>query len=234
MRLRNAGAIGELRRLILCSAALVGVGLFAQGAALADWSIVESRERLAYIDSLCLAALVIVLVETLLRNLPADARWNIKPLAIGLVAAFGFDIYAFADATLFNRPDVEAFSLRGVVHAAVIPLIAVGAWRSGAWNSRVTLSRRVVFHSVGLIAIAAYLLLVASVGYYVRMFGGDWGRAFQIALLFAAVIGIAVLATSGTIRAKLRVHISKHFFRYRYDYREEWLRFTATLSACGG
>ena len=33
------------------------------------------------------------------------------------------------------------------------------------------------------------------------------------------------------MRAKLRVFLGKHFFRYRYDYREEWLRFTQTLSA---
>ncbi|MDQ6618490.1 MAG: PEP-CTERM system histidine kinase PrsK, partial [Pseudomonadota bacterium] len=31
-------------------------------------------------------------------------------------------------------------------------------------------------------------------------------------------------------RAKLRVTVSKHFFPYRYDYREEWLRFTQALS----
>ncbi len=29
----------------------------------------------------------------------------------------------------------------------------------------------------------------------------------------------------------MRVFLGKHFFRYRYDYREEWLRFTHTLSA---
>jgi putative PEP-CTERM system histidine kinase len=40
------------------------------------------------------------------------------------------------------------------------------------------------------------------------------------------------LAFSGSIRAKLRVLVSKHFFSYRYDYRDEWLRFTQTLSAC--
>ena len=33
------------------------------------------------------------------------------------------------------------------------------------------------------------------------------------------------------MRAKLRVLVGKHFFSYRYDYREEWLRFTQTLSA---
>ena len=40
-----------------------------------------------------------------------------------------------------------------------------------------------------------------------------------------------MLALSGSVRAKLRVFLGKHFFRYRYDYREEWLRFTRTLSS---
>ena len=43
-----------------------------------------------------------------------------------------------------------------------------------------------------------------------------------------------MLALSGSVRAQLRVFVSKHFFRYRYDYREEWLRFTQALSAQDG
>lgn len=35
----------------------------------------------------------------------------------------------------------------------------------------------------------------------------------------------------GGVRSKLRVTLSKHFFYYKYDYREEWLRFTRTLLA---
>ncbi|MGB1110967.1 MAG: XrtA/PEP-CTERM system histidine kinase PrsK, partial [Gammaproteobacteria bacterium] len=33
--------------------------------------------------------------------------------------------------------------------------------------------------------------------------------------------------------ARLRVFVSKHFFNYKYDYREEWLRFTRTMSDQG-
>ncbi|MEY2682935.1 MAG: putative system histidine kinase, partial [Pseudomonadota bacterium] len=36
---------------------------------------------------------------------------------------------------------------------------------------------------------------------------------------------------SGSVRARLRVFLGKHFFRYRFDYREEWLKFTHTLSS---
>ena len=63
-----------------------------------------------------------------------------------------------------------------------------------------------------------------------RYLGGDWGRALQIELLFAALLCVVFVATSGRFRSRLRVFVSKHFFSYRYDYREEWLRFTRTLS----
>jgi putative PEP-CTERM system histidine kinase len=42
-----------------------------------------------------------------------------------------------------------------------------------------------------------------------------------------------VLLLSGTMRAKLRVFVGKNFFRYRYDYRTEWLRFTSRLAGAG-
>jgi putative PEP-CTERM system histidine kinase len=40
-----------------------------------------------------------------------------------------------------------------------------------------------------------------------------------------------MLVFSGSMRSWLRVFVGKHFFSYRYDYREEWLRFTAMLSS---
>ena len=67
-------------------------------------------------------------------------------------------------------------------------------------------------------------------GYYVRYFGGQWGRALQMALVFAAMLTLVVVLVSGTLRSRLRVFLGKNFFSYRYDYRQEWLRFTGMLS----
>ncbi len=78
-----------------------------------------------------------------------------------------------------------------------------------------------------------FLLAVAGAGYYVRFIGGDLGRALQIEIVFAAAVVAVVVASSGRFRSKLKVFVSKHFFSYRYDYREEWLRFTRTLSSEG-
>jgi putative PEP-CTERM system histidine kinase len=52
----------------------------------------------------------------------------------------------------------------------------------------------------------------------------------QVTFLFGAVLLLFVMMFSGTLRARLKVFLSKNFFNYHYDYREEWLRFTRTLS----
>jgi putative PEP-CTERM system histidine kinase len=90
-------------------------------------------------------------------------------------------------------------------------------------------SRGAVFHSTAIVVSGTFLLLVAGAGYLVRFMGGEWGRALQILFFFFALLAGVLVLSSGRFRAKLRVFVGKHFFPYRYDYREEWLRFTRTL-----
>jgi putative PEP-CTERM system histidine kinase len=51
--------------------------------------------------------------------------------------------------------------------------------------------------------------------------------------LVGSILVLAILLFSGQIRAKARVFVSKHFYNYRYDYREEWLRFSRTMTGEG-
>ena len=53
----------------------------------------------------------------------------------------------------------------------------------------------------------------------------------QAVFLFGAMLLLVAVMFSGTMRARLKVFLSKHFFSYKFDYREEWLQFTQTLSA---
>jgi putative PEP-CTERM system histidine kinase len=48
-------------------------------------------------------------------------------------------------------------------------------------------------------------------------------------VLFAALLLLILLWLSGSVRSRIKVVIGKNFFRYRYDYREEWLKFTNAL-----
>ncbi|PKO89809.1 MAG: PEP-CTERM system histidine kinase PrsK [Betaproteobacteria bacterium HGW-Betaproteobacteria-10] len=190
----------------------------------------EQWLRTALFHALAMPVLGLILVEQLFRAVSDDSAWNIKPLCLGLAGQFIFDIYLFSDALMFNRIDGDALAIRGFIHAMTVPLLVVASLRSRDWTAKIRLSQKAAFHSATLLVAGIYLLFMASVGYYVRYFGGDWGRALQLALVCAAILGLGVLVFSGAMRAKIRVLIGKHFFSYRYDYREEWLRFTQTLS----
>ena len=213
---------------------LVAFGLVAQSMAMFGIDLLGSSQRLTLFASLAMSVYGLVLVERLFRNVSPDFRWSIKPLCFGLGGVFLFDLYLYSDALLFNRIDADAFSIRGFAHALGLPLVALSAIRSHDWKRRLVMSQRAALQSATLLIVGTYLLFMAAAGYYVRFFGGEWGRALQLALLFAALLVLAVLTFSGSMRARLRVQVGKHFFSYRYDYREEWLRFTATLSSQGG
>lgn len=194
--------------------------------------IISTEEwlRLAIFQGLAQAVIGLVLVEQLFRTVSEDSRWNVKPLCIALLFQFAFDVYLFSDAMLFSRIDGDALTVRGFVHALTIPLLMLATDRARDWTSKIHLSQKAAFHSATLFLAGLYLLFTSGVGYYVRYFGGEWGRAFQLALIFAGLLLLGVLLVSGSMRAKMKVLVGKHFFRYRYDYREEWLRFTHTLT----
>ena len=183
------------------------------------------------IGHIVLALLGLALVEQLYRNAAESQRWAIKHLCLGLGGLFAFDFYLYSDALLFKSIDSGIWNARGVVNVLVVPLIAVSAARNPQWSLDISVSRGAVFHTATLFGAGLYLLVMAAAGYYIRLFGGTWGGVLQVAFLFGALLLLFLLLFSGALRARLKVLLSKHFFSYKYDYREEWLRFTYTLSA---
>src|SRR5574343_1651074 len=210
---------------------LVACGVFIQFALAAGWITPQDWLRTLILHGLAEAVMGLILVEQLFRSVAEDSRWNVKPLCLALLVQFVFDVYLFSDAMMFGQIDGDALSVRGFVHAMTVPLLMLSTERSKDWASNIRLSQKAAFHSVTLLFSGIYLLFMAGIGYYVRYFGGEWGRAFQLALVFASILLLGILLVSGSMRAKMKVLVGKHFFHYRYDYREEWLRFTQTLTA---
>jgi putative PEP-CTERM system histidine kinase len=184
-----------------------------------------------YAAGLATAVAGLVAAEQLFRATASHLRWAIKPLVLGLAAMFAYDLFLYSEALLFRQLDAGVWAARGVAHALVIPLVAVATARNTQWSVDIAVSRGVVFHSTALVLCGAYLLVVAGAGYWVRYFGGTWGGTLQALLVFGALVALALVVGSGRFRSRLRVFVSKHFYSYRYDYREEWLRFTSTLSS---
>jgi len=180
---------------------------------------------------LMLAVIGIVLVEQLFRNTKPEQRWVIKFLCLGLGGMYVFDFYMYSDGLLYKRIDMTLWHARGFVDALVVPLIGVAVIRDPLWSPEIFISRKVVFHTTSLLASGAYLMTMGLAGYYVRDYGGSWGLVAQAFFLFFTILTLMLFLFSKRIRARWKVLLNKHFYPYKYDYRDEWLRFTSTVSA---
>jgi putative PEP-CTERM system histidine kinase len=188
------------------------------------WSI-STAIRLAF------AVCNILLLENLYFNTPPDMRWHINLLCVGLGGLFAYDLLLYSDAVLFRRIGYVLAEGRAPAMAMAVPLIAIAAARDQRWKIDIHVSRDVVFHSFTLVVSGVFLLGLAATGEIFRRGGAEWGRVAEVSLMFGGVIAIAVLLTSGSARSRLRGLLVDNFFSHRYDYRREWMRCIATLTA---
>lgn len=202
-------------------------------------AVLLERLSLVYIDPVLLfsrtqlaTSLVgLILIEQIFRNSTHTGRQAIKYFAIAIGVIFAYDLFLYSQAELLRELSVETWNARGILIAALVPLIALSAQRMKDWSLDVFVSRHVVFYSATFLVVGAYLIVMAMGGYYVREFGGAWGRVGQVVFFVGAGIALAGLLASGTLRRHTTVFLSKHFYRNKYDYRIEWLRFIQTLSS---
>jgi putative PEP-CTERM system histidine kinase len=221
---------------LLHAAVYVASGLLLIGSFYINYGI-NIGSYFLYIDynlildgSLGMAIAGLVLIEQLFRNTREESRWAIKYLFFAFGLIFSYDFFLYSDALLFNHVDSNIWAGRGYVVGLAVPLLALTAQRNPRWSLEVFVSKQLVFHTTTLIGIGSYLILMASAGYYIKAYGGNWGVVAQIVFLSLAVLLLFIAIFSGDIRSKAKVFINKHFFNYKYDYREVWINITRDLS----
>jgi len=193
-----------------------------------EWIPLSGKVKV--LGQIALALLGLSLIEQIWRNAPGLGRSSIKYLCIGVGTIFAFDFFMYADALLFGHVSDSFWSARGVVNALMVPLLAINVINTRKQPIDFQLSRSAAFHAGTLVFAGVYLILLAIGGYWVRVLGGDWGEALRVLFIAVALSFLLVLLLSRRLRARLMVLISQHFFDYKYDYREEWLKMTRELA----
>lgn len=218
---RFAAQVVWIGTLFLGVAWTVGSGLVGKSF---DLSVVEIP------GGLFLALLGLISIEQMYRNTSPDERWRLKTLAIGLGGLFAYDLLLYSHGMLFGVLDSTTLLARGAFNVFFVPLIALSARRNSDWALDIFVSRQVVFYSTSLIAVGIYILLMSLIGYALVFYGGAWGQIAKVVFFGSAILFLVVLSFSAMVRARIKVFLSKHFFRNKYDYRDEWLRLISTLA----
>jgi putative PEP-CTERM system histidine kinase len=175
------------------------------------------------------AVIGLILIEQLIRNAAVEQRWAVKFLCLGLGSLFVFDFIIYSKSLLFAKLDSLLWETRGLINAVTVPLLAIATTRLGS-AVKGSVSRAAVFHTTVLFGTGAYLILMSLLGFYIRYYGGNWGKIAQVVFIFLAVVLLLILLFSGKIRAWIKVYFNKHFLQHHYDYREEWIKLSRTIA----
>ncbi len=209
---------------------LMGIVLFALYR---SRSIEPLSDVLTVVGGLVLSALLLVIAEQIYRNAPADTRSGLKYFCLAVVGMFLYDIAMNAWAYVERSIPSDAWSARGYVNALLAVPLAYSVKRTFRLSLEALLPRQILFYSFALAGIGVFIVILFTGDYFIRTYGATWADVGRIVFLVGAFMTGAILVLSASVRARARVFLLKTLFRYKYDYRREWLRFIGTLSESG-
>lgn len=214
--------------------ARVGIGLVVAFLGLVTLAAVQPAHslvvQLGQIALLGFAVVGLVLVDSFRGSCKGSELWAVKHLLIGLGGLFAYDLFVASEALLLRQIGESTRLAQPLVAAMIAPLLAIAANRIRDLRLDIPVSRQLVLQTTALLLCGFYLLAVAAAGFLLRALGLQWGAALQLVFGFAAGLVLVVVVGSGELRARGRRFVGRHFFEFAYDYRQEWLRFVATMA----
>jgi len=179
-----------------------------------------------------MGVVIIGLLEQIYRNLPSDSTSSLRYVCVALFVSSAYDILFFLRAISLGGIETDPWAARGFVNVlVVVPFVLAG--RRADFEPAADVPRQVVFYTFSLLALGVSIALWLMADDYVMRYDGDWENVASIVLIVAILSVVGILLVSASTRARVRVFLTKVFFRYKYDYRKEWLRFISTLSESG-
>jgi putative PEP-CTERM system histidine kinase len=192
--------------------------------------IAQLTTEVEYLLAMLVAVGALVLLHNLYAGAAPASRRIIMWSGTGLAAVFAYDLNLFTIAYLGGENPVVLSAARGIMAGLMAVLFALGA-NSRSADLQFRPSRAVTFQTLSLLVIGVYLVMMVLVTRSLALLGGDIARTSQIVFFTIALAAAMIWLPSQRVRGWIRVMTAKHLFQHRYDYREEWLRFTRTISA---
>jgi putative PEP-CTERM system histidine kinase len=170
-------------------------------------------------------------LEACLRTANRDTRWRVKYLLLGLGGIFLVRFYFLSDALLFNvsRPEHQLAQTATVFVGNLV--IAVSLVRGRLRGMEMTVSRHVLYRSIVVGAAGSYLFLVGALGWMLSWLGVPEMLFWGPLAVFVSALALAAVLLSDDVRWQVKRFFVRHFYRSKYDYRDQWTSFTKRLGS---
>ena len=170
-------------------------------------------------------------LEACFRRLRANSRWRLKYLVLGIGGIFLVRFYLLSHVLLFHVLMAVYITTGAVTQLIGNLAIATSLARDRGLRAELTVSRSMVYRSVVVGVLGIYLLVVGALGWLANRLGIPDEMFWGSLIVFVSALGLAVILFSEDVRWRVKRFISRHFYRSKYDYRDQWMEFTTRLGS---
>jgi putative PEP-CTERM system histidine kinase len=174
--------------------------------------------------------LAVINLEATLKSSTGITRWNIKYTLIGVGGILAINIFYYSHALLYRSLNMNFAPMRSGLLLLSIFIIAFSFLRHKSMDVEIAVSRKIVYRSIAVFIIGLYFLGLGLIGQGLRYLGPGVGENIAALLGFIGAVIVLIVILSEKLRRKVAVFINKNFYSQKYDYREQWLRFTKRIS----
>ena len=170
-------------------------------------------------------------LEVCLRTSKGTGRWRIKYLVLGLGSIFLVRFYLLSNTLLFRvLMDSYLVTAAGTLCLGNL-VIGISLARGALFGVELTVSRQILYRSVISGVLGCYLFVVGMLGWLLTSLGIGEALFWGSLGVFVSAVGLAAILLSEDVRWRLKRFIGLHFYRSKYDYREQWASFTKRLGS---
>ncbi len=179
-----------------------------------------------------LAAVVVLMnLELTLRSATGSVLWQIKFLVLAIAVIFGVELFLHSQVLLHSWIQTPLFPFGSSALLLGSTLVVVAFVRRRAGSLEIYPSESLLFNSLTLLVVGAYLLVVAGLVDVIDAWGGTHRAPLVAFVVLVAILGLATLLLSGELRQRVRRFVNRHLQRPSYDYRQVWDTFTKHTSS---
>ncbi len=180
---------------------------------------------------LCFSMIFILArLEGILRSSKGAERWQIKYAILGLGSIFASFIFVISQRLLYSAIQLDLIPIHSIILFISLSLILFATVRHRLMEVNIFVSRYAIYSSLTVIFVGAYFLALGLLGELAKHFGLDIGYFWKIPIIFASSLVLLALLLSERLKRKVKYFIRRHFYKYKHDYRYQWLTFSEKLS----
>jgi len=205
--------------------------LFVPDTFPSDLFVVNHIGKYLFIFALINTVLILINFENNLRLTKiAPRRWKKLPIFV-LIGAFLFWVYAISQILMYSAVS-RSLVLAGLFVIILTNLVLISFSVKYGFQTlfEATIGREVVYSSAMIFIVGVYLLIIGLVGKIVAFAGGSMELFLSFLAAFFLFCLFLAMLVSKSLKQRIKDFIDKNFYQNRYDYREQWGKFSESLS----